>query len=696
VIRSCPVVAASVLLILGSLGPGVEAQDPDSVVAIEPILVRVLGSTIGTKAPYPVSVVAGPELTRGTASSFIEEALRAVPGLQIHNRFNFAVGERIAIRGFGARSQFGVRGVRVLVDGIPATLPDGQATLDHLDLAGLGRVEVLRGPNAALYGNAAGGVLHFRTTDPALVPASVSLRTTAGDFGMLSIEGNATGTAGNAGYRVGYTNMNYDGFRRDPVADDGTAYGAASRSTLNATVSFPVGNGTLRVVGNGMSLDAENPGSLPQRTLEEGQRSAWGFNVRSGAIKDVTQGQLGASWTGNLGESTTAEFATWGITRDLYNPIPGRVIDLSRSAGGIRSLFQGAMPLGDRASFGWGAGFEAEMQNDDRLNYGNDAGQPDFADVRLDQNERVRGSGIFVQARLDAGSNVSILTGLRYDNINFSVDDNLVDGDPDDSGERSMGALSPSVGVVIAVGDEAEIFGSLGRSFETPTTTELANQPSGAGGFNPGLEPQSGVTVEGGVRTVVANHVSLEGSIFQTKIKDGLVPFDVPSDPGRTYYRNAARAKHFGWEIAADASLVQDLTLRVAYTNIDATYEFYETDDDVFSGNKIPGLAPQRFDAVLLFDRGVGFIELRGLWQDGLVVRDDGSAYSPAYFITDARVGLYGLVVGQFNLDPFIGVANMLDATYNSSVVPNAFGSRYFEPGPTRTYRVGLGITWGR
>jgi iron complex outermembrane recepter protein len=146
-----------VVVVLGSiLLPGVSpalaqaVPEPDSAMVLEPMLVRVLRSTIGTEAPYPVSVVSGAELTRGSASAFLEDALRAVPGVQIHNRFNFAVGERLAVRGFGPRSQFGVRGIRVLVDGIPATLPDGQATIDHLDLANLGRVEALRGPNAAL------------------------------------------------------------------------------------------------------------------------------------------------------------------------------------------------------------------------------------------------------------------------------------------------------------------------------------------------------------------------------------------------------------------------------------------------------------------------------------------------------------------------------------------------------------------
>jgi iron complex outermembrane receptor protein len=236
------------------------AQEPDSVIAIEPVEVRVLGSAIGTGTPYPISIVTGSQLTRGTSSIFIEEALRAVPGVQIHNRFNLAQGERIVIRGAGPRAQFGVRGIRILVDGIPATLPDGQATLDHLDLAGLVRVEALRGPNATLYGNAAGGVLHFRTADPASGPTQLGLRWTGGTLGstsgaggvgsvrngMWTLEGSATGAVGDLGYRVGVTHTDFDGYRRNPVADDGSTFGAGTRATLNSTLTLPLGDGTLR------------------------------------------------------------------------------------------------------------------------------------------------------------------------------------------------------------------------------------------------------------------------------------------------------------------------------------------------------------------------------------------------------------------------------------------------------------------
>lgn len=682
----------SVLVALAALTPALRAQEPDSVVVIEPVLVRVLGSAIGMRSPTPVSVVAGDELTRGTASAFIEEALRAVPGVQIHNRFNFSVGERIAVRGFGARSQFGVRGIRVLVDGIPATLPDGQATLDHLDLAGLGRVEALRGPNAALYGNGAGGVLHFQTLDPAAAPAEVGIRTTGGSYGLVSLQAHTTGTSGEIGYRVGFTDLSFDGYRRDPVADDGSAYGSADRRIVNGTVSIPAGSGTLRIVANGMDLDAENPGSLPQATLDEGQRAAWGFNVNSGAFKDVQQGQLGASWMGAVG-GTQAEIATWGVRRQLYNPIPGRVIDLARNAGGVRALFRGAAETGAGSAFSWGAGFEVELQSDSRLNFENEGGDPGA--LLLDQTESVRGAGLFVQGRYDAGDRVSLLAGLRFDDISFSVDDDFVTGDPDDSGDRSMSAISPSAGLVVSATPDVEFFGSVGRSFETPTTTELANRPTGAGGFNPDLNPQSGTTIEGGARGMIQDRVGVELALFRTALDDGLVPFEVPSDPGRTYFRNAAETTYAGWEVSADGSLVPGVRMRVAYTHVDATYDYYETEDTDYSGNAVPGLAPNRFDATLVLDRGPGFVEFRGLWQDEVPVDDAGSATSPSYFLADARFGFDSIESGRFVLAPFVAVANVFDADYIGSVVPNAFGSRYFEPGPGRTYRVGFGLTWG-
>ena len=452
---------------------GVASQEePDTVFRIEPILVRVLPSTIGMATPYPVSVIAGTELTRGVSPAFIEDAVRAVPGLQVQNRYNLAIGERFSIRGFGARSQFGVRGIRVVVDGIPATLPDGQATLDHLDLAGLGRVEVIRGPSSAAYGNAAGGVLHFETISPRVVPQGVTVRSTVGSDGLWTLQTDATGRSGDAGYRVGVSRMTYDGFRSDPVADDGSVYGGGTRTVFNSTLDVPLAGGELHVVANGVDLDAQNPGSHPFDRMDNEERGAWRFNVISGARKDVRQGQVGATWDRPVGDNQL-ELAAWGIRRELDNPIPGRVIDLSRNAGGFRGSFGGTAEM-RTGTFGWRFGAETELQYDDRKNFDNDGGDRDA--LILDQDERVRAAGIFGQGRLDFNAAIAILAGARYDNVRFTVADRFTaGGDPDDSGRRTMSSFNPSIGVVFKPGERAELFASASKALEAPPTNELAN-----------------------------------------------------------------------------------------------------------------------------------------------------------------------------------------------------------------------------
>ncbi len=666
-------------------------QQPDSVLEIDPVLVRVLGGAIGTGGPQSVTVVEGAELTRASGNSFLVNALRAIPGVQIQNRFNFAVGERLAIRGFGARAQFGIRGVRALVDGIPATLPDGQSTLDHLDLSSLGRVEILRGPNATLYGNAAGGVLHFRTLEPGARGTRTRLGTTVGSHGLVTARGSTTGSAGTAAYRFGFNHVEYDGFRENPEASDGSPYGGATRSVVNGVLKLPLGSGSLSFVVNGADLDAENPGSLPSEMLEDEGRPAWGFNVRSGTGKELKQGQLGVTWSTDSGGELT-EFAAWGIRRDLTNPIPGRVVGVDRWAGGARALINRAINL-DVGTLTLGLGGELEVQRDDRTNWTNESGAK--GDVTLSQMENVRGTGLFGQARLDLSQRISFLAGLRYDRVRFRAEDRFLEGgDPDDSGSRTMSAVSPSIGAVVATDAGVELFASVARSFESPTTTELVNRPSGAGGFNAGLDPQTGTTFEGGARVRQASWL-LEATLFRTELEGELIPFEVPSDPGRTYFRNAGASHHSGVEMVGEARPVPGADLRVAYTFVNARFDAYVTDTDDYSGNRIPGLAPHRLDALASYTHGGGYVELHGLYQDGVPADDGGETSTDAYFLANVRFGMEDLGSGSARISPYAAVENLFDRRYTSSVAVNAFGNRFFEPGPGRTFRVGVEISWG-
>ncbi|HSJ26527.1 MAG TPA: TonB-dependent receptor plug domain-containing protein, partial [Longimicrobiales bacterium] len=197
VIRHALILAGWTALVTGAtlVAPqplaGQEPAREDTLVVHRPLLVRVPGPAFALGAPRPIATLTEEQLSGGRAGVFLEEAVNALPGVQIQNRYNFAVGERLAVRGYGGRAQFGVRGVRVMVDGVPATVADGQTTLDHLDVATLGRVEALRGPAASLYGNAAGGVLHFETRAPAEVPFRPELFTLSGSDGLLQLRGTA-------------------------------------------------------------------------------------------------------------------------------------------------------------------------------------------------------------------------------------------------------------------------------------------------------------------------------------------------------------------------------------------------------------------------------------------------------------------------------------------------------------------------
>ena len=665
-------------------------EPTDTVYELEPIRVRVLRSLVGTGAP--ISMVTGAELVRGRSGAFLEEALRALPGIQIQNRFNLASGERLMIRGFGSRAQFGIRGVRVLVDGIPATLPDGQTAIDHVDIGGLGQVWLLRGPASSLYGNAAGGVLHLLSAPTGRGRATATFNATAGSHELRTFRVSATGPLAAGDYRLAIQRFSFDGFRRDPVADDDSNYGGAERTVVNASVGIPVGGGDLRFIANGLDMDARNAGSLSTQLLDEGDRQAYRFNVLQRTRELVRQGQAGATWTGAVG-GLDAEISTWGIHREVDGPIPPRIIELNRNAGGLRALVE----RGQRAGGGHlsvAGGLEVEFQSDQRRNWDNDGGEK--GPLELDQQERVRATGIFGQARLDVSAALALSVGVRYDRFRFEAEDHLVSGgNPDDSGTRLMDAVSPSAGAVLKVGAGFEAFASASRSFETPTTTELVNRPTGSGGFNPDLDPQRGTTVEGGLRGTLAHGWSLEATLFQTTLTDELVPFEVPESPGRTFFQNAGTSRHRGWEMAVAGRPAPGVSLRVAYTRVDARFTDFTVDGDDYSGNRIPGLSPSRVDGRLVLERGRAFLILRGLFEDDIAVNNANSETSAGYFLGDIRVGIDDVRGGSFTLSPFAAVTNVFDRHYNAAVVVNAFGGRFYEPGPPRSFQVGMGVRWG-
>jgi len=659
-------------------------------VVLEPVEVTVLRNpTVLSASPMAVSVLDEERLRSGRSGTFLEEALQGLPGVQVQNRFNPAVGERVAIRGFGARAQFGVRGVRVLVDGIPATLPDGQSTLEHIDLGSIGRVEAVRGPASALFGNASGGVLAFHTAMPGPQPARIEAEAVFGSHGHEKFQATGSGTVGDTGYLLSLSTVTWEGFRERPN-DPGETYGASDRLGLNARLFRPLAGGELALTLNLLDLDAENPGSLPANLRDDPTRPAWNFNILQGASKEVRQGQVGARWR-TTGEGLNWETSLFAIRRTVVNPIPSAIIDLSRQGLGARvqASREEAVAWGPLR---WYVGIESELQDDDRLNFANERGQK--GDLGLDQDERVRSLGLFAQAALPLPTRGEVMLGLRHDRHEFRARDRFPrePGEAVGTGDRSMSAFSPSVGLHLPVSSRVDLFSSVSTFFETPSTTELANRPDAAGGFNPDLEPQDGVSGELGLRGRLGDgRSSWEVTAYRTNLENELVPFEVEGSPGRTYFRNAGSSRHQGLEASLSMAMPnRPVRADLSYTWTDARFREFRLEDADFSGNRIPGLAPHHGRVALRVAPEMFFTEVSARYAHRIPVNDTNSEYTRSHTLVELRGGLRGVEVSGVTVSPWAAVTNLLDRDYMASVAVNAFGGRFYEPGPGRSFQVGL------
>lgn len=535
------------LLLLLLLAATAQAQPADSLrIDLEAIEVEATrASETAATAPRAVAVERrGPVALATEPGVTLESVLRTLPGLWVSDRENFALGERLSVRGMGARAGFGVRGVQVVLDGVPLTMPDGQAALTIADPALVRRAELVRGPASAFWGNGSGGVLFLSTIPEEARLAQV--RALGGSFGLVKTEAEAAAPVGahRAGLAVSHT-------RREGYRD----YSAFEVTRARGFGAFDLGQGAALTATAALEWapEQQHPGALTAEELATDRRQAQSNYVSQAAGKDSRQGQIGASLRAPLAVGTVTASA-FGLARRLENPLPFAIIDLDRLADGARVAFERA-----DGPVRWGLGLDAGLQHDDRMNHANEAGAR--GEVRLDQQETVASAAAFGQASYRRGP-LTISAGLRFDRTRFEADDRLL-ADGDQSGDRVLAAWSPSAGVSYRIGP-ALVFASAGTAFETPTTTELVNRPDGAGGFNPEIEPQRTRGVEAGVRgTSRDGRVYFDLAAYRLAVRDQLTAFE--GADGRTYYRNAEASAHTGIEALAEWQPLPALRLGATY-----------------------------------------------------------------------------------------------------------------------------------
>ena len=652
-------------------------------VALAPVRVTALGASLSaSRVPYSIAVSRPSDASRAVPPLSLEEPLRGIAGVQLDNRNNIALGERLSIRGFGARTQFGVRGVRVDVDDVPATMPDGQTALTHVDPASIGFVEVLRGPASSLYGNAAGGVVRLRSAAPLDAPFAVRAELGRSERGTLTSRGSASSVIGAWSVDGHVSNLRYDGFRANSDAKDLRGGGRLARAWARDTVALTVA---------GVDYDAKNPGGLTDSARTADPRSASATNLRYRTGERGTHQQAGLSW--RRGGARSSLLATaYVLGRHIDNPIPQRIIDLGRRTSGARVAYEHALsPAGRDGSVSLGA--EYAGQRDDRRSYVSLDGVRGAA--ALDQRERVGNNGLFARVVMPVAGELHFLGAVRADQVRFRVTDRLVNAtDPDDGGSRTMRAVSPSAGLSYALGNAANVYANVATAFETPTTSELANQPDGAGGLNRTLQPQRVTSYEVGSRMPLASIGRVSLSAYDAEIRDALVPFELASSPGRQFFRNASRSRHRGVEADASVLLGSRVSSQLGVTIVDA--RFIRDDFNAVSraGKRVPGVAPSRLDVEVRGDAGRTSVEITLRAQSRTPANDLGTAWSPGYALVGARASAARHAFGTVRLSPSISVSNVLDIHYDASLIANAARSRYFEPGPGRYVTVSVALDW--
>ena len=644
--------------------------------------------------PFAITRTTPDSARPGLSHASLDELLQHLPGVTVSNRGNPTQDPRIAIRGFGARSAFGVRGIRVLRDGIPLTLPDGQTPVDYLDLESVGSIEVIRGSASALYGNAAGGVIDIRTAEPPSDAFATRVRLWGDSEDGRRIAAFGGGTVAAGSYQLHATASENDGYRRHARQEVRSAFLRARWEAFGA-----------RFAAQGMGYDmpdAENPGALTREQARTDPRMADAANVAKRAGKSVQQGQLGFTVERPLAQATI-EGSLYGGMRSLDNPLAFRVIDIGRVTygGSLRARLPvrtGAIP------HRLGAGLDVQWQDDDRRNFENCNGEPPSDEcpavgaergaILLDQRERISSLGISVHDEIALGSRLLVTGAVRVDRVRFVVDDALVGGtDPDDSGERTLSAVSPMAGVVLRLPRRVSLYANLSSAFETPTVTELATQPDGSAGLNPDLDPQYATTFEAGMKGTLFSRMRYDVAGFATRVRDELIPYEVPGGGGRRYFRNAGRTNRTGAE-AALTLFAGGVEAGLAASYADFTFAEYLVDGVSRAGNRLPGIPAKQLQTYATWRPGRLFVSAEAIVSASAAGDDANQVRIPGYEVVHLRVGGTPFRhAGWFS--PVVGVQNLFDRKYTPSINVNATGGKYYEPAPGRVVTVGLTVGFG-
>ena len=680
--------------------------------ALEPVVVT--GTRIETLAfdlPMSIDVILRGDIQDGKARIHVSEVLNRVPGTFVQNRENFAQELQITIRGFGARSQFGTRGVKLIVDGLPASTPDGQGNPGAVDLGSAARIEVLRGPFSALYGNHSGGVVQVLSEGGSAPPAVVA-DAQWGSYGLKRYGLKGTAAAGGFSGMASASYLTTDGYRD---------HSAASRSQANAKLSLDVDAANrLTLVANGFNQpNAQDPLGLTQRQVQDNPRQAQPVAVAFNARRSLQNVQGGLIWDSAPSAADSLRLLVHAGSRsnEQYLAVPldsqaaatssGGVSVLERDSrgAGIRWTRQQDLPPG-RLTVTVGADYD--RASEDRRGYINNLGVRGA--LKRDETNAVESVGAYAQTEWRFSPRWSASAGLRYTKVDFTSKDRFITaGNPDDSGSTRFAEWTPTVGLLFAASPALHLYASYGRAFETPTTVELAYRPDGSSGLNFALRPVISNQVEIGAKAVLGESTRLNLAAFGIGTVDEIVI--ARNTGGRSSFQNAGETSRRGAELMLESRLGSGFSTNVALTWLNARFESDfrscaplaafcnpitgANTARVPAGNLVAGVPNVSLFADLAYRHpGIGFSGAVEVVANGRVaVNDFNSAFAAGYAIANAVAG-FEQSLGPWRLRQFVRLNNLFDRQYVGAVVIGDANGRYYAPAPGRNFLLGLAATY--
>ncbi|MCT9562904.1 TonB-dependent receptor [Acinetobacter baumannii] len=696
-----------ILMSMGCISsPLVWAEDLNSDVAKLPTLhVEATRTDTGyLQTPASVFRIEAPQVDSSSQVN-LTEVVKGIPSLQIRNRENYAQDLQLSMRGFGARSTFGVRGIRLYVDGIPATMPDGQGQTSNIDLSSLDHVEVLTGPFSSLYGNSSGGTI-LTSTKEGQGKDSIELSYSGGSHDKsragLVLQGGAKG-ANEPSYIISSSYFDTDGYRE---------HSGAEKVLNNAKLSWNLDDGSkINWVTNYVKINADDPGGLTRADWQNNPKQVVQNVLDYNARKEIEQTQTGLTWSKPINDQHELYAMTYMGQRQVtqYQSIPdtvqknpntpyqaGGVIDFKRNYYGADFRWTGKELLPNTTL---SIGVALDAMKEDRQGYQNfnDTGDKGVKGaLRRDEDNTLWNIDPYVQASWQFLPTWRLDTGVRYSNVHYKSKDYYIVGlNGDNSGKTSYEEVLPSVALSWQITPEVLAYASYAKGFETPTFTEMA-YPAQGGASTLDLKPSTSDTYETGLKS--QNQLGdFTLAVFQTKTKNDIVSAE--SFGGRSTFRNADKTLREGVEFAWNKKLWRDLTAIASYTYLDATFDSTVPAagkiSEIPEGNAIPGIAKNQAYVSLAWQPSHGLyggVDVQ--YMDKVYVNDTNSDAAPSYSVTSANLG-YAWVMGDWKVNSFARVDNLFDRNYAGSVIVNDSTQpvgRYFEPADGRNWSAGLRV----